>query len=613
MEWKLKDEIVDTEMCAQCSTCAIVCPNNLVKFDEKPYLGEECLRKGHGMCYEVCPRVNSFKYQVKIRERFKEEYYYAKGDIEGQDGGVVTTFLKYLLEKGEIDGAIVVGGDEYWKPVSMVVQTAEDIVKGAKSKYTVSTLEALRKAGELGLKKVAVVGLPCQINGLRKLQYFPYHSRHDFEIGKDGKPVKLPKIEYFIGLFCTKKFEYDNFKEVLEKYGVNIKDVEKFDIKKGKLLVYLKNEVKEIPIKEFKPLSGCKVCKDFTAELSDISVGSVGSPEGYTTVIIRTKKGEKIKEALELKEGVDIEKIKKLAEKKVKEFKEEIEKRRKEGKKISLYWLGDYGGVKKEPTGSYFIRVRAKPGQWYSVEELEKLTEIAKKYNLRVKLTNRGTFEYHGADGFEVENIIKEINEAGFITGSEGPLVRAILACPGEGNCGSGLIKTYELAELIEEEFKEYPTPNKFKIAISGCPSSCIRAQIHDIGIIGVKYPKVNDNCNGCGRCYEVCKLECIYIRGSCSYTNYNICIGCGKCIKACPNEAREVLEEGYIMYIGGRGGKKIVEGFTLKVKDVEEMKRIIRKTIELYNKYAIKPQRERLSDVIKRVGKINFIRELMS
>ncbi|MDK2988372.1 MAG: sulfite reductase, partial [Methanothermococcus sp.] len=106
MEWKLNDVIVDTNQCAKCSTCAIVCPNNLVKFNEKPYIGEECLRKGNGMCFEVCPRVSSGKYQIKIREKFKEEYYYGKGDVEGQDGGVVTTFLKYLLKNKKIDGAI---------------------------------------------------------------------------------------------------------------------------------------------------------------------------------------------------------------------------------------------------------------------------------------------------------------------------------------------------------------------------------------------------------------------------------------------------------------------------------------------------------------------------
>ena len=39
--------------------------NLLIKM-AKPELTEECLRNGHGMCFEVCPRVSSGKYQIKI-------------------------------------------------------------------------------------------------------------------------------------------------------------------------------------------------------------------------------------------------------------------------------------------------------------------------------------------------------------------------------------------------------------------------------------------------------------------------------------------------------------------------------------------------------------------
>ncbi|WP_423793215.1 Coenzyme F420 hydrogenase/dehydrogenase, beta subunit C-terminal domain [Methanocaldococcus indicus] len=611
MEWKL-NEIVNNGFCAACSICSVVCPNNLIDFDNKPFLKDECLRKGHGMCYEVCPRVSSGKYQIKIREGFKEEYYYGKGDIEGQDGGVVTTFLKYLIENKKIDGAIIVARDEYWKPISMIVQTADDIIKGAKSKYTISTMEALRKAGELGLKKVAVVGLPCQVNALRKIKYFPYLSKHDFELGRDGKPTKLPKIEYLIGLFCMEKFEYNNFKEVLEKHNINIKDVKKFDIKKGKLLVYLDNEVKEIKLSEFKVLDGCKVCRDFTAELADISVGSVGSPDGYSTIIIRTEKGEEIKKAIELKEGVDIEKIEKLKEKKLKRFKEEINRRKENNEFISYYWATDYGGVKKRGDGKFFIRVRAKPAGFYTIDEIEGILKVAKKYNAEIKTTDRGGFELHKVDGYYIDDIIKELKELNITTGSEGPLVRAVLACPGYLNCGNGLIETKKIAEIIEEKFKEYPSENKFKISISGCPSMCVRANIHDIGIVGVKIPKVNDKCVGCGRCYETCPVEAIYIRGETSYTNYNICVGCGKCIKNCPNEGREAKFEGFRIYIGGKSGRTVYEGFSYLIeRDVDKVLKIIENTLKTYKKYTDKVQRERLAHVIRKVGVENFLKEV--
>ncbi|WP_421078131.1 Coenzyme F420 hydrogenase/dehydrogenase, beta subunit C-terminal domain [Methanothermococcus sp. Ax23] len=608
-EWKL-NEIVDNGLCAKCGTCVVVCPNNLLAFEDTPKLTDECLRKGHGMCYDVCPRVSSGKYQIKIRENFKEEYFYGKGDVEGQDGGVVSTFLKYLLKNKKIDGAIVVG-DECWKPVSLIVQNPDDIEKAAKSKYAISTLDALREAGEMGIEKVAVVGLPCQIAGLRKLQYFPYLAKYDGELGKNGKLAKLPKIEYLIGLLCTEKFEYDGLKETLAKNNINIEDVKKFDIKKGKLIVITEDEEYKIPLKDIEMNAGCKMCRDFDAEMADVSVGCVGSPDGYSTVIIRTEKGEEIKNAVELKEGVDLDAIEKLRELKLNRFKKELERRKENNEKISFYWVADYAGVGKRADGTHFLRIRAKPAGWYSIDEVKEIVKIAEKYNGKIKMTNRGAFEIHNISPFDAEDMALELAEKDLLTGSEGPLVRATLACPGEGNCGSGLINTTELCSIIEDNFKEHPAPYKFKIAISGCPNKCVRPQIHEIGIAGVKFPITNENCNGCGRCADVCKIEAIDIRGETSYTNYNVCIGCGKCIKACPNEGRDIKEEGYMVYVGGKSGREVIEGISMKLMSVEEILNLIDKVLIVYHKYAKKPQRERLGAVMARVGKGKFLEEV--
>ncbi|HIP17186.1 MAG TPA: 4Fe-4S dicluster domain-containing protein [Methanothermococcus okinawensis] len=611
-EWKL-NEIVDNDLCASCGTCAIVCPNNIVVFEDGPKLKEECLRKGHGMCYDICPRVSSGGYQIRIRGDFKEkeEYYYGKGDIEGQNGGVVSTFLKYLLENKKIDGAIVVG-DECWKPVSLIIQNPEDIEKSAKSKYAISILDALRKAGEIGIERVAVVGLPCQISGLRKLQYFPYLAKYDGELGKNGKILKLPKIQYLIGLFCNKKFKQRSIEEILEKNNLNMEDIEKFDIKKDKFVITTYNNEKySIPLEDIEYCEGCNVCRDFDAQMADISVGCAGSPENYSTVIIRTKKGEDIKNAIELKEGVNIEFIEKMRKLKMDRFKREIERRRNSGEKISYYWITDYGGVGKRADNTYFIRIRAKPGGWYSTEEINEIINTSKRYNGKIKITNRGAFEIHCIDPYYVEELVLELNKRNFITGSEGPLVRAILACPGGGNCSSGLIDTSELGVIIDERFKEYPAPYKFKIAISGCPNKCVRPQIHDIGIVGVKYPETNENCNGCGRCADVCKVEAIDVRGETSYTNYNSCIGCGKCIRACPNEGRDIKEEGYMIYVGGKSGREIIDGISMKLMDIEGIINLIDKVLKVYTKYAQKPQRERLGAVMHRIGTGKFLEEV--
>ncbi|MFP4655793.1 MAG: Coenzyme F420 hydrogenase/dehydrogenase, beta subunit C-terminal domain [Methanohalobium sp.] len=612
-EWKLKNTIVDNGMCARCGTCAVVCPNDLIDFENGPLLNDDCLRKGNGMCFEVCPRVSSGKYQISIREDFKDEYYSSKGFLKGQDGGVVTSFLKYLLDNEKIDGAIVVG-DEYWKPVSMVVKDEKGLKDTAKSKYTISTLDALRDAGEMGLENVAVVGLPCQINGLRKLQYFEYLAKHGKELGKSGKPVKLPDIRYLIGLFCTEKFEYDSLKDVLQEYDINIEDVEKFDIKKGSLRVYMKNHDREliVSLEDIEITPGCRVCRDFDANMADVSVGSVGSLEGYSTVIVRTEKGGEIKNAVELNHNdVDMEIINKLKNIKTERFNKEIERRKENNEPVSFYWLADHGGISGRADDTYFIRIRAKPSGWYDTDEIDYILDVAKEYNAKLKMTNRGGIEIHDINGFDTEEVALKLKDRGLLTGSEGPLVRATLSCPGEGNCGSGLINTTQLCEMMEENFKERPEPYKFKIAISGCPNKCVRPQVHEIGIYGVKYPDVNEDCNGCGRCSDVCKLEAISIRGDTSYTNYNVCIGCGKCIKACPNEARDIKKEGYMVLAGGKSGRELVEATHIGLMDENELVDFVNSVMKVYEKYAEKPQIERLSAVMEKVGKGRFLSDV--
>ena len=37
----------------------------------------------------------------------------------------------------------------------------------------------------------------------------------------------------------------------------------------------------------------CHICEDFTGEYADVSVGNVGTPDGWSTVIVRTEAGEK--------------------------------------------------------------------------------------------------------------------------------------------------------------------------------------------------------------------------------------------------------------------------------------------------------------------------------
>lgn len=59
--------------------------------------------------------------------------------------------------------------------------------------------------------------------------------------------------------------------------------------------------------------------------------------------------------------------------------------------------------------------------------------------------------------------------------------------------------------------------------------------------------PKVNDRCNGCGRCVSVCPMGSISKDDVSQYTG--ICIKCGACIKKCPEHARYYDDEGYLYH----------------------------------------------------------------
>jgi coenzyme F420 hydrogenase subunit beta len=112
-------------------------------------------------------------------------------------------------------------------------------------------------------------------------------------------------------------FSFENvFKLSGEKFEKKLNEITKMDISGGKFIITLKSgEVEKVPLKEVKSYArpNCHYCEDLTADYADISVGSIGSPSGWSSVITRTKLGDKIyKDAVKagLIESKDLKDIK---------------------------------------------------------------------------------------------------------------------------------------------------------------------------------------------------------------------------------------------------------------------------------------------------------------
>jgi len=162
----------------------------------------------------------------------------------------------------------------------------EGVLAAAGSRYTYSANPlAMLKAAEMGLSKLALVGMGCQASAPGSMT-----ARR---VNKWAK-----KVTWTFGLLCSKSFTYDGLMvEIAQnELGLSLDDIVRVNIK-GKLLFYTK-EGRELTYSLKKShrftREGCLLCPDFTAEHADISFGGLGQGEGWTLTIIRTERGRDV-------------------------------------------------------------------------------------------------------------------------------------------------------------------------------------------------------------------------------------------------------------------------------------------------------------------------------
>jgi len=303
-------EVLSGGLCTACGACVNICPY-IRNIEDRIAIIEDCNVEEEGRCYYYCPRtfldVDELNEFVFGRRRSEEDVILgchtsvlaarAKSEAirkNAQYGGVASALIAHAIETGEIEAAVLTSGGEGngLLPMPIVAKSKDEVLSCAKTKYFMgASLSALNKALKDGFESLGVVGTPCQVQALRKMQAYgdAVESGGIYEEIDVSKSIKL-----VIGLFCMWSLSYD-FLWYLSKH-VEPSAVRKLDIPVGGFLIFGERFKKELPLEEVKRYvrRACDVCYDMTAELADISVGALEGVPDWNTVILRTERGEHI-------------------------------------------------------------------------------------------------------------------------------------------------------------------------------------------------------------------------------------------------------------------------------------------------------------------------------
>jgi coenzyme F420 hydrogenase subunit beta len=203
--------------------------------------------------------------------------------------GITTRIAERLLETGAVDAVLTMAPDpnDSWRPSPVLVTSAEGMAhcRGMRMGYA-PLLSLLEPAHERGFKRLAIIGIPCQVYALRALEE---------ELGFERL--------YVIGTPCSDNTTTERFHEFLSLLSDDPATITYLEFRPDYHveLRFTDGRVKEIPFlmlplsklpSDFFPLT-CRTCVDYTNVLADITVGYMGG-QGEQWLLVRNERGEEL-------------------------------------------------------------------------------------------------------------------------------------------------------------------------------------------------------------------------------------------------------------------------------------------------------------------------------
>jgi coenzyme F420 hydrogenase subunit beta len=209
--------------------------------------------------------------------------------------GITTALAARLLETGAVDAVLTVMPDpaDRWKPLPVIVTDPADLARcrGMRMGFapTVALVEPARAAGH---RRIAMIGIPCQVYALRALEA---------ELGLDRL--------YVIGTPCSDNTTTENFHGFLKLLDETPETISYLEFRADyrvelryddgrptRLIPFLKLPISQLP-PDFFPMT-CKTCVDYTNRLADITVGYMGG-DGDQWILVRNQRGAELLSLIE--------------------------------------------------------------------------------------------------------------------------------------------------------------------------------------------------------------------------------------------------------------------------------------------------------------------------
>ena len=207
--------------------------------------------------------------------------------------GITTRLGERLLETGAVDAVLTMAPDpaDRWRPVPVLVTRAEGMqaVRGMRMGYA-PLLALLEPAAAAGYRRIAVIGIPCQVHALRGIEATLGFDR----ITVIGTPCSdnttTERFHEFLALLDEDP-DSITYLEFRADYHVELR----FADGRARAIPFLQLPISRLA-PDFFPLT-CRTCVDYTNALADLTVGYMAG-QGDQWLIVRNARGAELVELL---------------------------------------------------------------------------------------------------------------------------------------------------------------------------------------------------------------------------------------------------------------------------------------------------------------------------